>query len=176
MSQTVLVTVGSTKFDELIRAVDSQPFADELVAQGYNKLIMQVGAGSHIPCQIVPKGQNSGTYSHGLSVEYFDFAPSLAQYMESAALIISHAGSGSVFEALRLRKPLIAVPNPILMANHQAELAEHLEAMGHLISATPATLVDALRQLKVTKLVPYEKGRPQGIVAAIDKLMGFADS
>ena len=41
MSRTVLVTVGSTKFDELIRAVDSQPFADELVAQGYNKLIMQ---------------------------------------------------------------------------------------------------------------------------------------
>ncbi len=41
MSRTVLVTVGSTKFDDLIRAVDSQPFADELVAQGYNKLIMQ---------------------------------------------------------------------------------------------------------------------------------------
>lgn len=59
-------------------------------------------------------------HPHGLSVEYFDFAPSLAQHMESAALIISHAGSGSVFEALRLQKPLIAVPNPILMANHQA--------------------------------------------------------
>lgn len=41
MSRTVLVTVGSTKFDELIRAVDSQPFAEELVAQGYSKLIMQ---------------------------------------------------------------------------------------------------------------------------------------
>lgn len=58
----------------------------------------------------------------------------------------------------------------------QAELAEHLEAMGHLVSATPATLVDAVRQLKALKLVPYEKGSPSGIVAAIDKLMGFAAS
>jgi hypothetical protein len=58
----------------------------------------------------------------------------------------------------------------------QAELAEHLEAMGHLVSATPATLVDAVRQLKASKLVPYEKGSPRGIVAAIDELMGFAAS
>lgn len=48
--------------------------------------------------------------------------------------------------------------------------------MGHLVSATPATLVDAVRQLKALKLVPYEKGSPSGIVAAIDKLMGFAAS
>lgn len=41
MSGTVLVTVGSTKFNELIKAVDSQNFADELVAHGYKKLIMQ---------------------------------------------------------------------------------------------------------------------------------------
>lgn len=41
MPGTVLVTVGSTKFDELIKAVDDKEFADELVAQGYDKLIMQ---------------------------------------------------------------------------------------------------------------------------------------
>lgn len=56
----------------------------------------------------------------------------------------------------------------------QAELAEHLAAMNHLVSATPATLVEAVRQLKTTELVPYEKGSPQGIVATIDKIMGFA--
>lgn len=33
------------------------------------------------------------------------------------------AGSGSIFEALRLRLPLVVVPNPLLMDNHQAELA-----------------------------------------------------
>jgi len=56
---------------------------------------------------------------NGLEVECFEYMPSLASFMEAADLIISHAGSGSVFEALRLRKVLIAVPNAILMANHQ---------------------------------------------------------
>ena len=37
-----------------------------------------------------------------------------------ADLIISHAGAGSVFEAMALRRPVIAVPNAILMHNHQA--------------------------------------------------------
>lgn len=36
---------------------------------------------------------------------------------------IRDAGSGSIFEALRLRRPLVAVPNPALMDNHQEELA-----------------------------------------------------
>lgn len=33
-------------------------------------------------------------------------------------------GSGSIFEALRLRRPLVVVPNPLLMDNHQVELAD----------------------------------------------------
>lgn len=41
--RTVFVTVGTTKFDALIRAVDRQPFADALVAAGYTRLVMQIG-------------------------------------------------------------------------------------------------------------------------------------
>lgn len=51
-------------------------------------------------------------------------------YMEAASLVISHAGSGSLFECLALRKAVVAVPNPVLMANHQAELADKLAADG----------------------------------------------
>ena len=36
------VTVGSTKFDALIEAVDDPQFADELAAQAFSKLIVQV--------------------------------------------------------------------------------------------------------------------------------------
>ncbi len=72
-----------------------------------------------MPCQVLQRGQSSGILPNGLKVESFDYTPSLAKYMQAASLVISHAGSGSVFEALRLRKPLIAVPNAILMANHQ---------------------------------------------------------
>jgi hypothetical protein len=44
-----------------------------------------------------------------------------------------HAGSGSIFETLTARKPLIVVPNPLLMDNHQAELGDHLAAMNALV-------------------------------------------
>jgi UDP-N-acetylglucosamine transferase subunit ALG13 len=39
---TVFVTVGSTKFDELIAAADDPAFADALRARGYNRLLLQV--------------------------------------------------------------------------------------------------------------------------------------
>ena len=41
-ARTVFVTVGTTKFDALIRAVDQQAVADALVARGYTRLVMQV--------------------------------------------------------------------------------------------------------------------------------------
>jgi UDP-N-acetylglucosamine transferase subunit ALG13 len=44
------------------------------------------------------------------------------------------AGSGSIFETLHAGKPLIVVPNPLLMDNHQAELGDHLEAMQAVVS------------------------------------------
>ena len=39
---SVFVTVGSTKFDALIKAMDSLDVADELASRKYTSLIMQV--------------------------------------------------------------------------------------------------------------------------------------
>ena len=39
----VLVTVGSTKFDQLIRVVDTEAFATALHERGYESLLVQVG-------------------------------------------------------------------------------------------------------------------------------------
>ena len=47
------------------------------------------------------------------------------------------AGSGSIFEALTVGKPLVVVPNPRLMDNHQVELGDQLAAMGHLVGPVP---------------------------------------
>ena len=38
----VLVTVGSTKFDQLIRVVDTEAFAAALHERGYDSLLVQV--------------------------------------------------------------------------------------------------------------------------------------
>lgn len=83
---------------------------------------LQIGDGAFVPQNIVQKGALRNELSNGLQIEMFRYAPDLQSYMKQADLIISHAGSGSLFEALRLKKAVIAVPNSILMANHQAEL------------------------------------------------------
>lgn len=40
---SVLVTVGSTKFDLLIKQVDKVEFLDQLLECGYNNLCIQYG-------------------------------------------------------------------------------------------------------------------------------------
>ena len=42
-------------------------------------------------------------------------------------------GSGSILDALRISVPLIVVPNPTLLDNHQVELAEELAAQGYVV-------------------------------------------
>ena len=56
-----------------------------------------------------PKGPSCAGWRH-----HYDLA-----VRAGADLIISHAGAGSVFEAMALCKPVITVPNAILMHNHQ---------------------------------------------------------
>ena len=42
-------------------------------------------------------------------------------------------GSGSILDALRIAVPLIVVPNPALLDNHQEELAEELANQGYVV-------------------------------------------
>lgn len=62
-----------------------------------------------------------------------DYLPNLASEIEHAGLVISHAGAGSIFESLTYQVPLIVVPNPILMDNHQVELAKLMEDRNHAV-------------------------------------------
>lgn len=169
--RTVLVTVGSTKFEALIRAVDTNDVAEALHRKGYTHLVIQKGTGSYLPRTLVPKG-TSNALETGLTVEFFDHAPSIADRIAAADLVISHAGSGSTFESLSAGKVVIVVPNPMLMDDHQAELGQHLAAAGILVCARPEGLLDALRDLDPRKLVPYSRGSAASIVQAIDRLVG----
>lgn len=63
---TVFVTVGTTKFDALIAAVDDPRVADALVARGYGKLVMQASPKPllcHLPLSIPVStcGRRGGT-------------------------------------------------------------------------------------------------------------------
>ena len=83
------VTVGSTKFDELIDAIASEDFLTTLSASGYTRLVVQHG-NSKVRQQFC-----NGT-SHGVEVIVWPFKPNLSEEYLAADLIISHAGlSGS---------------------------------------------------------------------------------
>ena len=191
--KAAFVTVGTTVFDVLVAAVDDPALASALAARGFTHLAVQAGAGGRYePHRLLGRGVTSGTVSvpaaapagrgkarsqqpsNTLFVEFFEYAPSLASRMASADLIISHAGAGSVFEALTARKALIAVPNPALMGDHQGELARALAAASHAHAATPATLaaVVAAADLRPEGRATWVGGSPAGIVAAIDGLAG----
>ena len=111
----VFTTVGTTQFDPLVVAVSSNEAQQALYDRGFRRLRVQTGKGHARPI--------AGTGV--LEVEWFDFKAGLGEDMEAADLIISHAGAGSVLEALRRKKPLIIVVNCALMDNHQVIVFVH---------------------------------------------------
>ncbi|KAG9455816.1 hypothetical protein H6P81_000324 [Aristolochia fimbriata] len=165
--KTVFVTVGTTCFDALVEGVDTLSVKEELSRKGYTDLLIQMGRGSYIP------SKTSG--ERGLAVDYFTFSSSIADYLKSASLIISHAGSGSIFETLRLDKPLIVVVNEDLMDNHQSELAEELADRKHLLCARPQNLQETIRTMDLESLIPYPPGDATAIAKGINRFMGFPD-
>jgi len=148
MVKAVLVTVGSTKFEKLVDVMVSYDMLQELLRQGYDQVTVQFGRGR--PPVVSAKHENESSQTGGIRVESYDFKPTLAEDMRSAALIISHAGAGSVMEALRAKKPLVVVVNEDLMDNHQAELAEQMQLDGHSYAATCRTLLEILRTADFT--------------------------
>lgn len=167
-SRVVFVTVGTTRFDGLVRAVDSENVKKELLAKGYTHLLIQMGRGSYLPTKC--EGDDGS-----LGVDYFTFSSTIADHLRSASLVISHAGSGSIFETLRVGKPLIVVVNEDLMDNHQSELAEELADRKHLYCASPQTLPQTISDMDLNSLLPYVPGDATPVAKHINRFLGFPD-
>ncbi|KAF9595651.1 hypothetical protein IFM89_001552 [Coptis chinensis] len=164
----VFVTVGTTSFDALVKVVDTKQVKEELFNKGYTHLLIQMGRGSFIPTK-------SAGEDGCLAVDYFTFSSSIADNLKSASLVISHAGSGSIFETLRLRKPLIVVVNEDLMDNHQSELAEELAARKHLFCARPQMLYNIIASRNLEDLLPYPPADAKPVAKLINRFLGFAN-
>ncbi|CAN4120809.1 unnamed protein product [Withania somnifera] len=166
--RVVFVTVGTTCFDALVRAVDTPEVKDELFKKGYTNILIQMGRGTYIP--------SKSTAENGSAVlEYFTFSSSIADYLKEASLVISHAGSGSIFETLRLGKPLIVVVNEDLMDNHQSELAEELAERKHLLCAHPQNLYKTIADMDTGFLMPYQPGDAKPVAKLISRYLGLQD-
>lgn len=159
----VFVTVGSTRFDALVQTVLSDHLLDVLRTKGYRSLDVQCGNSDFDPSLLRRDADDHWQRTGDPEASVWRFKPSLKEDYERADLIISHAGalaasnhyparryqhercsspaspgSGTIIDVLRLGKPLIVIPNPTLLDNHQAELSDALEGLGHLRSSTVA--------------------------------------
>ena len=127
-SSIILVITGTSlyRFDRLIKEMDN------IAKKNDEEVIIQTG---HISYKI----QNAN---------HFIFLPDekFTKLYESARLIISHAGIGSIITALRNNKPLIIVPR---MKKYGEHLDDHqLEIAGEIEKEGRATVVYDVRNLE----------------------------
>ncbi|MGJ8485839.1 PssE/Cps14G family polysaccharide biosynthesis glycosyltransferase [Pseudoalteromonas sp. SYSU M81236] len=133
----VLVTVGSSSFDSLIRAVDQA--ATKLAAFSFT---FQTGTGEYKP--------KNGSY--------FAHSNEFSSVLVDADVVITHAGAGTVFELLELNKKIIVVPNFDRIDKHQSDLALYIERNNYALVCHDVNLIENhIEGIKMYEPTPYNK-------------------
>ena len=94
--------------------------------------------------------------------------------IQAADLVISHAGAGSILDALGCGKKVLVVVNEELMGNHQTELAEALAKEHYLHFCGVSSLLRSLKELDFSNLVPFPSGEPEKFAEHMDGVFGFS--
>ena len=121
----ILITVGTTKFENLIKAIDKELFYEMLIKYGFTKLIIQKGYGEYIP-------QNYKKYENKIKIQISVIINHFEDVIKTSELIISHGGAGIILESLKNKRKVIVCVNDELMDNHQIELATSLHENGYV--------------------------------------------
>ncbi|KAL6712269.1 N-acetylglucosaminyldiphosphodolichol N-acetylglucosaminyltransferase catalytic subunit alg13 [Coniothyrium glycines] len=190
-SKLCFVTTGATApFTALIESVLQPSTLDALQELGVTHLLVQYGSAKEIYDTCLRSSLSHVKRSAGRAfiIDGIDFNPDglQAQFklvQQSKGLVISHAGSGSILEALRYQLPLIVVPNTELLDNHQEELAVAMECNNYLIRGDVANLAPAIRSTpafsaKLSQFPPVTSGKhreTKSFAAIMDETMGFLD-
>jgi beta-1,4-N-acetylglucosaminyltransferase len=132
----LLVTVGTTKFDDLISCVSDSQFLEFLYSLGYRDLVLQHGSS---PLQLPTTTK--------LNINSFSYCKTLIPFIKESDAIISSGGSGTILEALDNNTDITVVINTTLQDNHQLELAKKLKESGYIRYTT----VEGLQSMFATK-------------------------
>ena len=134
----LLVTVGTTSFDDLARA------ADELVPELAPRAgLIQIGEGRYEPRHL----------------PHERFVPGLRELYQRSSLVIAHGGAATTFEVLRAGVPLVSVANSDRYDDHQADLLSALDDAGHLLwCADLADLGEVAKRALEHDFVPLPEG------------------
>jgi len=106
----IFITVGTTPFDKLMH------FCDENIDTSNNIVKAQIS--------------NLAKYTPS-KFESFAYTNAIKEHYEWADVIISHAGSGTLFQLLEMNKKTIFVPNNIHKDAHQNDLCRFVVDNNH---------------------------------------------
>lgn len=196
-SRTCFVTVGATAaFPALIEAVISPSFLSALEERNYTHLLVQYSKEGKTLYDRCLQDVSTSDLPTTLQINGFDIDPQgLKQHILRAkghgnptadsGLVISHAGSGTILDCLRLSVPLIVVPNTTLLDNHQVELAEALAQQEYVVYGHVEDLVLALEAADQMRgkwegmaWPPTNSGvhrQAKGLKGVLDEEMGWLD-
>eukprot|EP00918_Siedleckia_nematoides_P009336 GHVU01020340.1.p1 GENE.GHVU01020340.1~~GHVU01020340.1.p1 ORF type:complete len:208 (+),score=25.09 GHVU01020340.1:252-875(+) len=154
----IFVTVGSTRFDALVRVVCGKAFLRDAGCLGVDLITVQRGAS---PLPSPEDGDGLGRYERDCEddaaaalaegrarIEVFEFDPTGAdRYIQAADVIVCHAGAGTLLECLNYHKRVISVANAQLLDDHQRQLAQTLRVGGYIYAVeSPDSLLPTLRE------------------------------
>ncbi|KAI8880365.1 glycosyltransferase family 1 protein [Backusella circina FSU 941] len=166
---SLFITVGSTGFDQLIETTTATEFLSSLKALGITKVTYQYGSSESI------FNKNMQAYNGPvIDMNGYKYKPNIEEDMKKADIIISHAGAGTILQALRLKnKKLIVVVNMTLMDNHQYELASAMEKRNYAICSEPSNLMNTLQNIKKATLTPFPDPNSELFAGVVNEQMGF---
>jgi beta-1,4-N-acetylglucosaminyltransferase len=168
-TRTVFVTVGTTRFDALVAAASHPHFLAAAGRLGYDRVLIQHGHGP-APAAPAPAAAAAPSPARAALASY-SLKPDIGADVRGAALVVSHAGAGSVFEALRSGRRLLVACNPALAGNHQRELAGAMAQGRHCAVAasplTPEALAEGLARASAASFAPLPAADPQALLRAL---------
>ncbi|KAI8070648.1 stretch-activated Ca2+-permeable channel component-domain-containing protein [Gilbertella persicaria] len=157
---SLFITVGSTGFDDLIKETTSSAFLESLASNGIHKIRYQYGSSESIFIH-----QLQAYHGPVLNIDGYSYKQSITEDIEQADMMISHAGSGTILQALRLNKKLIVVVNLTLMDNHQYELAHAMAAENYVICSDISQLKTTIQETNHCVLKPFPKANPKAFTS-----------
>ncbi len=138
----LLVTVGTTEFDQLIEMIDNESFLSLMQKFGFQRLLVQHGRGIY-SMKVLTAPLVAAKY--GIEVLTMRFHDNLAEVIATCDLLIGHCGAGTILDTVSAGTALVVVINTTLQGNHQTELADMLEGQGQCKVTIPAKLLSCLQ-------------------------------
>ncbi|KAF3184955.1 N-acetylglucosaminyldiphosphodolichol N-acetylglucosaminyltransferase catalytic subunit alg13 [Orbilia oligospora] len=166
----IFITVGTTAFDDLITALLIPGIITQLHGLGFNEIRVQYGKGKDVYDAAFTPEFKSTVKEAGMSIAGFEYEESsrITEFIKEADLIISHAGSGTILDALRYQKAIIVVPNESLMDNHQAELASEMSKQKYVIRGKLDQFAENIAQAQCYKFKHFPRTGSKKFVEVLE--------